>query len=301
MKLFRHGLAISVLGGFISLFAVSAYAVDPFDNWANSPGWYAVDYPAYYKANVFTDKDGKKKFDPKMQVVSNVFRAIYYTKSVLPNTLMLSALIPYDKMEMTIPTGPGASSKQKASGLGDLTLVSGYMFTETDSPKSTFGVGLFVDLPTGAYDKTKMVNAGADVWSVRPMLAYSRLFGPLDIESTLKYNMPSENSGSAMYGGAKVREGNKLIFSSYAGCFMSEKGTAMVGAHFNYQTADASKIRGKTTPGIGARAYQIGGSFTYLPSPEFNVMLQVMNDFSTRNSTEGTLYMGRLAWYFKGS
>ena len=289
---FKNITAASLLAAYTLAFTAAANAVDPFDNWPNPKGWYAVDYPAYYTANVFTDKNGHKSFNPEMRLARNVFRALWYTKSpLLPNTLVFSAIMPYDKLEMRL------GSRSTASGLGDLTLLSGYFFSE--SPTAAFGLGVFVDIPTGAYDKTKTVNVGSDVWNFRPMLGYFRLIGQLDIETTLKYNIPSENSGSAAAGGAKGREGNKILFSSFTGCFINKK--TLLGANFNYHTADASRIAGEISPGTGARVFQLGGSLNYMPSPVFNAMLQVMSDFNTRNAAEGTLYMGRLVWHFKGS
>ncbi|MGA1867915.1 MAG: transporter [bacterium] len=267
---------------FVVLCAMHSWAVDPFDNWASPEGWYFINYPFFYSADEYTDKNGDTLMsDFDMKMYQNIFRICYYNKTLLPNTWVLSAFIPYTKLEVL---------DDDAAGIGDLTLVGGYFFKEDQATKTYLGSGLYLDAPTGSYDENKTANVGENVWRIRPFLGFAKMFGPVDFEMTMKYNISTENSDS------KIKEGNEFIFESYAGSFLSRK--FLLGAHINYISQGDSEYDGTKLADSSSQRWQAGPMFLFSQSEEISVMLQILQDFATTNSPEGTLFMTRICWKF---
>jgi hypothetical protein len=86
----------------------------------------------------------------------------------------------------------GGPVNRTGSGLGDLrgkltvNLLGGPALAPREfaalKPKTVLGVSVEVMAPTGEYDPTKPVNIGANRWSIKPEVGFSRTHGPWYVE-----------------------------------------------------------------------------------------------------------------------
>jgi hypothetical protein len=276
-KILTVGLAVlwGICGG-----ARKAAALEPFDNWANPPGWYLLAYPAYYSSQELTDKNGDTAVgNLDLHVYQNYFRATYYNGALLPKTWLFSAYVPVGRVEIL---------NDHDVGLGDPTLVVGYFFVD-DKPSNTYaGFGSYVDVPLGSYDPNKLANVGSNEWRVRPLLTFAKFSPPLDLEASLKYNFIFENDET------RRKEGDQFIFESYAGAFL--RPTFMAGAHFNYIVGRDDELKGARLPDTALKKFQAGPGLTWLASRRLMLVLEILADLEARNTTKGTLFLGRISW-----
>jgi hypothetical protein len=86
----------------------------------------------------------------------------------------------------------GGPVNRTGSGLGDLrgkltvNLLGGPALAPREfaalKPKTVLGVSVEVMAPTGEYDPTRPVNIGANRWSIKPEVGFSRTHGPWYVE-----------------------------------------------------------------------------------------------------------------------
>jgi hypothetical protein len=119
------------------------------------------------------------------------------------NAAAVGAYLPYANAKLSIPA---FGLNQSTSGMGDAVLVFGFdlyggpaiALDEYKSwvQKTIIGFSAQLTLPTGKYDKTKIVNIGSNRWAFRPELAISHQIGTsgVYVESYLNYQMFTKNS-----------------------------------------------------------------------------------------------------------
>lgn len=274
------------VAGFLFLGATS-WGLEPFDNWANPPGHYAVVYPAVYSADELLDKDGNiLASDLNFSQTGVVLRGVTYNTS--PFSYLLSLYAPIYQVKSN---NPFTGREEKVSGLGDITLVGGWFFIDDKQKNLYVGVGLKLDLPTGAYDANRLfANLGEDVWRVRPLLSFAKLTGPVDVEASLTYRHETENSDT------KARDGDELALETFVGMFLNQQW--MVGAHLNTTAGQDDEVSGVEIPDSSDRFSQLGASVQYLLNPKANVLIEYLQDFGVENTLKGRLILIRGAYKF---
>jgi hypothetical protein len=278
-------LLASAVGFFLASSGVS-HAMEPFDNWANPPGWYAVAYPVHFSADQLMDNEGNVLLDNlDFSQAGIILRTTYYQAEP---SLIFSAYAPLVQVKAR---HPGTGQEEKVSGLGDVTLVGGWFFID-DKPKHlTVGVGLKVDLPTGDFDKNRAVaQLGEGVWRIRPLLTFAKMAGPFDLEAHLTYKMETENSDT------KERDGDEVILESYAGMFLNQKWLA--GLHFNAISGQNDEVDGVEIQTSADRVFQAGPSVLVMLNQRSNVILEYLQDFGVKNTVKGKLFLVRGVYKF---
>lgn len=260
-------------------FSGRAYGLDPYDNVALPQGWFLSLYPSYYQASTYTDNNGNKQMDPGIRAYQTGVRFTYYDKTLLPKTWAFSIILPAGQKEQL-----GISD----SGIGDLTLTAGYWFVDDPASKTYFAAGMFVDVPTGGYDKTKKSNMGSNMYKFRPAIGFAKDIGKLHTEGILKYNIYTENKDTG------VRPGSETIAELYAGYFV--RLTVLLGGLLNATFGQNKTVNGRETAGSGLRRYQAGPSVYWVPAKGFSITVDALSEFGTKNTAEGYLLMSRFSW-----
>jgi hypothetical protein len=269
--------------------ASAAFALDPFDNWANPPGFYAVAYPYHVNGQELTDRDGNSApglSNIDMHVTGTVLRALYYN----PHHWVATVLAPVGRMDMM--------GKHQV-GMGDPTFAAGYFLVDDKEKNTYFGFGVKVDAPWGKYDKSSLVNMGKNYWRYRPMVCVAKLAGPVDFEATLTYDIMRENKEKLTpYGVVPYDSGDQKQLETFTGMFFSKQ--LMAGVHVNWAQGVDDKITfGGVSTKIsdsGVLDWQLGGSIVFLPSPKWLAQLQVLQDVHARNTVPATLIMAKVSY-----
>jgi len=264
----------------ISSLQTAGWATDPFDNWANPNGGYAVAYPLYYGAQRITDNDGNTAVpNLRLHLYETILRYVYYFNKDPKRSGLINVLLPVGHQEIL---------GRHDDGLGDPTLTTGVWLVNDPQRHFYFALGGDVDLPIGHYDKNNPASLGQNVWKFRPLLNFAKFAPPVDVEGTVKYNISTENVDTGL------KQGNQWQLGWYTGVFLGPQW--LVGGHLNYFTGDDVKLNGTKIPNSGLRKFQSGPNVHWQPTARFFAMLEVLRDFATRNTTEGTLFEGRLVY-----
>lgn len=285
MRRFPWGLSASfVFYLVISFIPQRGYAVDPYDNWPNPQGGYAVVYPLSYSSDQMTDKDGEVLV-PNLNLDSKgvVLRYVYYRTEKVRYPWLVNFLVPIKKQEIR---NPYTDKTDKDSGIGDARFSTGFWVVNKPAQHLYAGPGIDIDMPTGHYDQNNLATVGGDVWRFRPTFVFAKFTPPFDVELTARYSMETTQKES------KKKEGDVFIFESYTGMFINKK--IMVGGHFNYYKGRDELINGNRTPDSALQLLQAGPNIQWMISPRVNLMAQCIWDFKTENTTEGRLLLLRL-------
>lgn len=265
---------------FSLMSAEKTFAVDPYDNVALPQGWWLSVYPAYYEAEKLTDKNGNTtNGNLASKIYQGSLRATYYSKATLPNTWGLTIALPVGKKELL-----GDSD----SGIGDLSIAAGYWVIDDPASKTYLVAGMYVDFPTGEFDKTKKVNMGSNVYKYRPAIGFAKTFNRFHTEGSLKYNIYTENEDT------DIKAGDETIFEGYAGYFV--RPDLLLGGLFNATSGKDKSFKGNEINDSGIRRYQAGPSVYFRPWKVFSVTVDALREFETRNTSEGYLIMSRFCW-----
>lgn len=274
----------SIFGVLFSFGCCVCHAVDPYDNWPNPQGGYAVLYPAIYSADKLTDKNGETLV-PNLNLESKgaVLRYVYYRSEKVRYPWLVNFLIPIKKQEMR---NPYTDKADKDSGVGDARFSTGFWVINKPAQHLYAGPGIDVDMPTGHYDQNNLATVGEDIWRFRPTFVFAKMKPPFDVELTARYSMETTQKET------KVKEGDVFIFESYSGMFINKQ--LMLGAHFNYYKGRDDRNNGNRIPDSAIQMFQAGPNIQYMFSPRVNFMAQCIWDYNTENTTEGRLILLRL-------
>ena len=271
-----------LIGGILLFLGLQSMvsATDPFDNWANPDGGYGVLYPLFYDSPRLTGKDGNTAVPSLgMHVYETIFRYVHYFNKNPKRSGLVNFLWPVARQDLL---------GRHDAGFGDPTLTAGIWLINEPQRHFYFATGVDVDVPLGRYDKNNPSSLGTNVWKFRPILAFAKFTPPVDVEVTLKYNISTENTDNGL------KQGGQLQLGSYCGLFLSPRW--LLGGHFNYITGGDDKVYGAVVRDSGVQKFQSGPNFQWLPSDRWSVMFEILRDFSTRNTTEGTLFLSRIAY-----
>lgn len=257
------------------------YAINPYDNWA-LPGSYFSVYPMYYTASKLKNDKGETLLkDIDARVYETVLKLTTYNKSFLPNTLGFTLLLHAGRKNLR---------GEHDLGIGDLTVGIGYWFIDDPVSKTYFVLGSFLDIPTGDYNKNRIVNMGENVWKIRPVLGMAKQLGKFNIETTLFYNIFTENNDT------DIKEGNETILEVYAGYKIYHG--ILAGCNFNAKFGENKVVNGHKIHDSGIRRFQAGPSIYWNTGKKLSITLSALSEFGVRNTSQGYLFSGRFVREF---
>lgn len=251
---------------------------------------------ASYRANELRDDQGNKSPVGAQVAVDSVGLAfIKMTELTLGNAKFgWGAVLPYlrTRLDLTVPTpaGPLALSGRN-SAQGDVQLIP-LILSWTPSPGLYTNVQLQVQLPTGGYDKTRLINAGTNVRTVSPVFAFTWITpSGLELSSNIQVNFSSRNKDTGYTSGRQYQ--HEFAIGQHVGPWTFGLG----GYHYQQISDDEGP---GVVNGNRARVTALGPavSFFELGSGLPLVWVHAYKEFNARNRSQGTQLTARLAWTF---
>lgn len=201
-------------------------------------------------------------------------------------------VVPTLKMavDLSVPTpvGPMALSGRH-SAQGDLQLIPA-MLQWVPSPGVYANAQFLVQLPTGAYDKKRLINPGSNHWSVSPSVAVTWIQpSGFELSSHIQLNIHGRNKDTDYRSGTEYQ--HEFALGQHIGAW-----TVGLGGYYLQQISD-DRAPG-LTKGNRIRVLALGPAVNFfdLGSGMPSVWVHAYKEFYARNRSQGTNMALRLAW-----
>ena len=189
------------------------------------------------------------------------------------------------------PGGPLALSGRNTAQ-GDIQ-VAPIVVKWTPSPGLFTNASLQLQLPTGSYVKTRLINAGTNHWTVSPTFAFTYITsGGFEVSSNIQLNINGRNKDIDYRSGIEYQ--HEFALGQHQGSW-----TYGIGGYYYQQLSD-DKSAGQTVPDSRSRVMALGPvvSFFELGSGWPLVWLHAYKEFGARNRSQGSQVALRAAWTF---
>lgn len=251
---------------------------------------------ASYRASELRDDSGRKSaVGAKVAVDSAGLAFVKMTELTLGEARFgWGAVLPYLSMslDLSVPTpgGPLALSGRN-SAQGDVQLIPAILGW-TPMPGLYANVQLQLQLPTGSYDKTRLINAGTNHRTVSPVFAFTWINADgFELSSNMQLNIHSRNPDTDYTSGREYQ--HEFAVGRHLGPW-----TVGLGG-YHYQQISDDKGAGVVN-GNRARVTALGPAVNFfeLGSGLPLAWLHVYKEFNARNRAQGLQLAARLAWTF---
>lgn len=251
-----------------------------------------------YRATEQRDGSGNRSpVGVKLRVNSAVLAIVKTTDfPLLGGTYGFSAVLPYLDMtnRLTVPTPLGAQTLGgTSSAFGDVTLVP-VMVKWAPSPGLFVNGRLELQLSTGSYQVDRIINTGANHWTVSPALAFTWISSSgLEVSSNIQLNLHGKNKDTRYRSGVEYQH-------EFAGGQHVGPWTFGVGGYLYQQISDDKVNDDKFNDGNRSRVVALGPVVSFLEqgSKWPATSAHWYREFSARNRTQGTQFAVRAAWSF---
>lgn len=195
-------------------------------------------------------------------------------------------------MNLTVPTpgGPvGLSGKNQA--VGDVQLIP-VILQWVHNPGLFSNFQLAAQLPTGSYDKNRLINAGTHHATLSPSWAFTWIqSGGFEVSSWFQLNFNQRNPATQYRSGIEYE--HDFAVGQHVGPW-----TVGLGGYLYQQISD--DVAPGLSNGNRARALALGPAVTYFqPGSGLPlVSMHLYRETQVRNRTQGTSAAIRLGWSF---
>lgn len=251
---------------------------------------------ASYRANELRDDAGNvSPVKPDLKVDSVGLAFIKMTDITLGSARFgWGGVLPFlrTSLDLEIPTpfGPVNLSGSK-SAQADLQVIP-LILQWTPSPGLYTNVQLQLQLPTGSYDKARLINPGTNHWTVSPVFAVTHIWpSGFEASTNIQLNFNSRNKDTDYRSGTEYQQ--EFALGQHVGPW-----TLGLGG-YHYQQVSDDKAPGLTS-GNRARVTALGPAvhFFELGSGWPLVWAHAYKEFNARNRSQGTQFALRAAWTF---
>lgn len=215
---------------------------------------------------------------------------------LLGGTYGFAAVVPYvdlsNRLTVPTPVGPLALSGDNR-GIGDVQ-VAPVIVKWTPSPGVFVNARMELQLPTGSYDASRLINAGSNHWTASPTVAFTYITpGGFEVSSNIQLNLHGKNKDTQYRSGVEYQ--HEFAVGQHAGPW-----TFGVGGYLLRQLTDDKVNGARFQDGNRARVMALGPtvSFFELGSDWPLIWAHVYKEFGARNRTQGTQFAVRAAWTF---
>ncbi|HSW07297.1 SphA family protein [Aquabacterium sp.] len=251
---------------------------------------------AFYRASQLRDDAGQRSpVGLKLKVDSIGVALVKMTDiSVLGGKYGAYAVLPYlnmsNRLSIPTPVGPlnlaGSDSAQ-----GDIQIAP-LVLQWTPSPGLFANAALQLQLPTGSYDKNRLITAGTNHWTITPNAAVTYILpSGFELSSTFQLNFNGRNKDTDYRSGVEYQQ--EFALGQHVGPW-----TFGVGGYVYQQLTD-DKRAGQDI-GNRSRVMALGPviNFFELGSGWPLVWVHAYKEFNARNRAQGTHAALRAAWSF---
>lgn len=241
------------------------------------------------------DAGNSTPVSPRLAVDSASLAFVRMTKSTLGSAqLGFGAVLPVldASLDLQVPTPAGPlplSGRNRA--LGDVLLLP-LLLQWAPAPGLFTNVQLGVQAPTGSYDKTRLINAGSNHWTLAPSFALTSISaGGLEVSTNVQLSLHARNRATQYRSGFEYQQ--EFALGQHLGPW-----TAGLGGYVYQQIGDDSGPG--VVDGNRSRVRALGPALSYFaPGSGLPALwLHVYKEFGARNRSQGTQLTLRSAWVF---
>lgn len=251
---------------------------------------------AFYRASQLRDDAGERSpLGLKLNVDSVGLAVVKMTDiSLLGGKYGAYAVMPFLHMsnELSIPTPIGPLNLSGSnSAQGDLQIAP-VVIQWTPSPGLFTNAALQLQLPTGSYDKDRLINAGANHWTVTPNAAVTYIMpSGLEVSSNFQLNFNGRNKDTDYRSGVEYQQ--EFALGQHSGPW-----TFGLGGYYYQQLTDDKQA--SQDIGNRSRVMALGPvvNFFELGSGLPLVWVHAYKEFGAKNRSQGTHAAIRAAWTF---
>lgn len=249
-----------------------------------------------YSADKLRNTSGKPSAVRAKLKVNTAALALVKTTdiSLLGGEYGFSAVIPYLDMSnrLTVPATTGAQSLNgSSSALGDVTLVP-VIVKWTPSSRLFVNGRLELQLPTGSYRADRLINTGANHWTVSPALAFTWISANgLEVSSNIQLNLHGKNKDTQYRSGTEYQ--HEFAVGQHMGPWVLG-----LGGYFYRQVSDDKLGGARFQDGNRARVTALGPAISFFnPGSKLPPLTaHFYTEFDARNRTQGKQFAVRASW-----
>jgi hypothetical protein len=300
----KHGAVVRWAAGIafalVSTTNTSAYAQEhialppvnlgatSFMDGVGGPGLLLREGPGVFDAQRFTDVKGATvPGNNSLSAFSSITLAAYMPPfKVLGGNWGVEVLVPIVYAHVTTPAGSGS-----ATGVGDVTfsplvwqaptlLLFGRQFFQR--------LDLDVVAPTGQYDRSALVSAGSNLWSVNPYYSFTWLaIDRIETSWRLHYLWNSTNNAPGpAYEATSIQPGQAVHFNGAASYAVVPAFRVGVAGYFLRQFTD-SQANGRAVAGSQEQVAAVGPGFLVIIGA-LQLGMNAYGEFAVENRPQGT-------------
>jgi hypothetical protein len=188
-------------------------------------------------------------------------------------------------------TGPGDPMVRVSVLLYGAPALSGAEF-RSYRPDLIVGASLQVSIPVGQYDKTRLLNLGANRWWVKPELGASKVWGPWTVEGAAAVTVYSDNPD--FFGGH--RRSQEPIWSGRMSAIYSFRNGVWASLDTTYYTGGRTSLDGQDDRDLQAN-WRVGGTLAAPVTRHTSLKLSASRGVSARTGNNYDLVA--LAWQYR--
>lgn len=251
---------------------------------------------SFVSADDLRDNQGNKTPVSTRLRVKTVSLAYVRTTHIdlLGGKYAFSAIVPWLDMNLRlgIPTPAGVIEQAgSANALGDIQ-ISPVIVQWNLGPGLFANAGLQLQLPTGDYDRSRLINAGSNHWTVTPNAAFTYISKTgFEVSSAFSLNYNARNKDT------QYRSGMEFQHDFGVGQHIGPWTVGLGG--YRYQQITDDKAPG-LTQGNRSRVIALGPAVSFFdPTSKMPIIFaHVYKEFGARNRAQGTQVAIRAAWSF---
>jgi len=201
-----------------------------------------------------------------------------------------SALVMRNRLSVPTPVGP-LNLSGKDSAQGDIQIAP-LVVQWAPSPGLFANASLQLQLPTGSYDKNRLISAGTNHWTVSPNFAVTYIMSSgWEVSSNFQLNFNGRNKDTDYRSGIEYQQ--EFAIGQHGGPW-----TFGLGG-YHYQQISDDKQAGNdignrsrvTALGPVVNLFELGSGWPL-------VWVHAYKEFGARNRSQGTHAAVRAAWSF---
>jgi len=230
---------------------------------APPPGWYAVNYFLYYKADAYKDDSGNTVTtgpfaDFEATLWADVVRVLYSSEiELFGGTWLAHVFIPYLNVDYD-------SLGVDDSGIGDIIIDPFIIAWHWDEYHAVAGIDIYV--PTGDYTRGNPASVGKNFWTIEPAAAVTGMYESglsWSVKLMYAFNLKNDDYLNATTGTVGELEPGQELHLDYAVDYAVGSGIRLGVAGYYYRQITDDEFDGVEIENERGKAFAIGPMVKY--------------------------------------